>query len=211
MIHQSRRWRMVIRVVALIVTSVLMLTFAGPVSYALQDDSPKQVITQTAQLLNKKEPVTDSFVYVVGAPESSRTLSIEDGSNTYYWVPLEGYDGQLFVRTKDYMYALQSDAEAIGSPSRGLSYVGKITSFGGQSGAEKVIKEMAARGITVDKEHAMVLLQGEQPSTYRPIVPVMPVLAWIWLVALVGLVQIVKGRRPRGTLSQSAVAARHVR
>ena len=211
MIHQSRKWRMVIRIVALVATSALMLAFAGPVSYALQADTPKLVITQPEQLSNKEKPVSDAFVYVNGLPERSLAVRIDEGIDDYYWVPLQGYGNQLFVRAEDSRYAFPNNIDLHANKERPLLYVGKITPLNGRAGSKELIEEMAQRGIEVDKESAMVLLQGEQPSTYRPMVPVIPVLAWIWLAALVGTIQILRGRHPRRALNQATVAARNVR
>src|SRR3954454_24068044 len=43
MILQSRKWRLLLRMITLVITSTLMLAFAAPASYALQDDRPKQI------------------------------------------------------------------------------------------------------------------------------------------------------------------------
>ncbi len=194
MILQSRRWRLLIRTAALVITSVLMLAFAGPVSYALQDDTPKP-LTNPDQLFVKEKPVVDSYVTITAVPDlSHNAIAIKDGDNTSYWIPLHGFDNKLFVR-------IDSDAYvpyAYGEGSETLThYSGKVTILKGQADSEKVIKELAKRGVTVDKDKVMVLVQGEEPKTFRPIVPVMPALALLWGATLIGLLQIWRGRRPR--------------
>jgi hypothetical protein len=210
MIHQSRKWRMIIRIVTLTTTSVLMLVFAGPVSYALQADTPKP-ITGPTQLYDKEKPISDAFVEVRGVPQGTKVVSTEGGGETHYWVPLHGYDQQMFVRTELSTLRLPEDLSLNTNTPTTVSYVGKITKLSGQANSQELMREMEEQGIKVDKERAMVLLEGEQPSSYRPIVPVIPVLAWIWLAALVGLVQIMRGRQTRRVLGQSTLAARNVR
>ena len=53
MILQSRKWRLLLRMITLVITSTLMLAFAAPASYALQDDRPK-LITAAGQLFDKQ-------------------------------------------------------------------------------------------------------------------------------------------------------------
>jgi hypothetical protein len=190
---------MVIRAITLVVTSVLMLAFAGPVSYALQDDTPRR-ITGSWQLLDRQNPIEGSYVNVRGVPDRERIIAIEDGNETYYWIPLKGYDNLLVVRTKDPDYVFPHDAVSPYDIHQPAHYAGKVTRLKEQVGedeAEEIIRQLKSRGLAADEERLMVLLQGETPGTYRPMVPVMPVLAWLWLAALIGLVQIWRGRRPR--------------
>ena len=194
MILRSRKWRLVIRVVALALTSILMLAFAGPVSYALQDDTPKP-ISGIGQLYNKHNPVANTYANITAVPDLSRVLAVTEGDTTYYWIPLTGYDNELFVRTKELKYLLPPNLFPGLNFSSRVHYMGKIATFDSQSGSDKATKQLEAEGVYLDKDKAMVLSEGETPSTYRPIVPVMPVLAWLWGVALIGLFQIWRGKR----------------
>jgi hypothetical protein len=199
MILRSRKWRLVIRVIALGLTSILMLAFAGPVSYALQDDTPKP-IASISQLYNKHNAVANTYVNITAVPDLTRALAVREGDTTYYWIPLTGYDNELFVRTKELKYLLPPNLFPGLNFSSHVHYTGKITTFTSQSGSDKAIKELEVERIYIDKNKAMVLSQGETPSAYRPIVPVMPVLAWMWGVALIGLFQIWRGRQPHKKL-----------
>ncbi len=199
MILESRKWRLVIRILALVMTSVLMLAVAGPVSYALQDDTPKD-ITASHQLFDKDgKPLPDSYAYIEAIPDINRAVSTGEGDSTHYWIPVQGFDGLLFVRSdkSQYLFPYDYNAESGFLIQDKVRYSGKITTLASQSDSEKAIKEIEKQGIKVDKETAMVLLQGEAPAAYRPIVPVMPLLAIFWSVALVGAWQIWRGRRPR--------------
>jgi hypothetical protein len=169
-----------------------MLAVAGPVSYALQDDTPR-VITAPYQLFDKEgKPLPDSFAHIDTTPDINRAITTGEGDGTHYWIPVSGFNNLLFVRTDKGQYLFPYDQDPatgfiVGNPVR---YSGKITTLKGQPDADKAVKALAAQGITVDEENAMVLLQGEEPATYRPIVPVMPLLAIFWALALIGAYQI---------------------
>ncbi|MDQ6692861.1 MAG: hypothetical protein M3014_00335 [Chloroflexota bacterium] len=210
MILHSRKWRTLIRVVALIVTSVLMLAFAGPASYALQDDSPK-LVTNSSQLFDKQKPIDDSYIDVKAVPDVNHAVVVKGLVATHYVIPLKGFGQQLFVRTDDPQYLFPYDY----SPEQGFSggeevaYAGKATPLDADPEGGKISEELVRNGIVVDKNKVMVLSQGEAPRIYRPVVPVMmPLLAWLWLIALVGLVQIWRGRGPRARAKQTALAMR---
>lgn len=197
MILHSRKWRLLIRIVTLAITSVLMLAFAGAASYALQDDRPRP-LTSSAQMYNKQKPLAETYVNVTAVPAIERALSTSELiGTTRYWIPLQGYNNELFVRTDSGQYLFPYDYNpetGFGGERSGVLYSGKITPLKGQANADDVIKQMAKQGVIVDKEKAMVLLQGEAPQAYRPVVPVMPVLAWLWLAAFLGLMQIWRGK-----------------
>lgn len=206
MILESRKWRLLIRLSALLITSLLMLAFAGPVSYALQDDTPTPV-TASRQLFDKSKPVEGRYVDAWGAPALSQAFTTKEFVTTYYWIPVSGYDNELFVRTDDPQYLFPDDYSPVTGFATGaqVQYTGKVVPLKTQPDADKLVQEWASRGVKVDKEKAMILSQGEVPSAYRPIVPVIPALAWVWLAALIGLVQIVRGRSPRHKLARATI------
>jgi len=206
MILESRKWRLLIRLSALLVTSLLMLAFAGPVSYALQDDTPTP-ITAPRQLFDKEKTLEGSYVDAWGVPALNQVFTTKEFVTTYYWMPVGGYDSQLFIRTDDPQYLFPNDYDPVSGflPGVEMEYAGKIVSLKSQPNADKLVQEWEALGIKVDKEKALVLSQGEAPSVYRPMVPVMPALAWVWIAALIGLWQILRGRSPRHKLARAAV------
>jgi hypothetical protein len=199
MIWESRKWRLITRVLALLVVSVLMLIFAGPVSYALQDDTPKQ-IADSGQLYDAKgQPYADRYIYVQVTPDINRAVTTGEGDSTHYWVPTGNFDNDLIIRSDKgrYLFPYDYNAETgFSVDDAPIYYFGKVTTLKSQPDADKAIKALAARGVAVDKETAMVLIQGEAPSNYRPMVPVIPILAVFWGVALMGAWQILRGRRP---------------
>lgn len=199
MILQSRKWRMLIRTITLVISSVLMLVFAAPASYALQDDTPKPV-TQAAQLYNKAQPLANSYVYTTAVPDYAHTVVTHQFAGTFYWVPLGGYNNELFVRAEgqDFLRAYKRAVDDNpGTQARPAEFYGKLTVLSEQLGSQEAATELSGNGITIDKTRAMVLLHGEEPRIYRPIVPVWGLLALFWLLALVGLVKIMRSRGPR--------------
>jgi hypothetical protein len=191
-------WRLLIRSGTLLIAGVLMLVLAAPASYALQDDTPKPV-TRPAQLLDKEEPLSGTYVHTSSIPDLIRIVSTQDlVGATYYWMVVPGYDNLLLVRTEGYDF-LRDYARALdlrgGSEQHATKFYGKITELKGQAGSQEAIEEFANLGVELDEEWAMVILQGEEPTRYRPVVPVVGLLATSWLLALVGLVRILTGRR----------------
>jgi hypothetical protein len=197
MIYQSRRWRLWSRAVTLALTTLLMFLFAGPVTYALQSDSPRQ-ISEPNQLADRKRPVEGAFIDARGTPDLGRTVANSELLATQYWIPLHGYGNRLFVRTDDPLLLLPNKPNPVtGFADYGEQiYSGKVLPLKGHL-SEEMLAEFEARGLSVDVETALFISEGERPSTYRPMVPVVPFVAWAWLVALVGLVQIARGRRTR--------------
>ena len=207
MILESRKWRLLIRLSTLVLTSMLMLWFAGPVTYALQDDTPT-TLTTPFQLHDKTKPLEGTYVDAWGALTLHQAHTTREFVTTYYWIPVGGYENQLIIRTDDPQYLFPTDYDPMhgfvgGSPR--LEYTGKIMPLKSQPNADKLIEEWAAMGLKVDKEKAMVLSQGEVPSAFRPIVPIMFVPVWLWVAALIGLIQIIWGRRiPRHKLARAS-------
>ena len=171
MILESRKWRLVLRIVALVLTTGLMLAVAGPVSYALQDDTPRQ-ITFPRQLYGPEgEPLADIFAYLEAVPDLDRSVRTGEDGDTRYWLPLRGYGGTLFVRTEEgkyllpYRYTGALDGPLTPAPSPQLTYRWADTAA-----------ELDERARSTDE----------------------PLIALFWAVALVGAWQIWRGRqRPR--------------
>ena len=197
MILQSRKWRLLVRGVILALASALMLAFAAPASYALQDDRPK-LITAAEQLYNPDKPVADTYIYTSALPDLARMVTTHTINATYHWIVLPIYGNHLLVRAEGdsflHAYYRSMDLNMVTQPVEGNFY-GKVTPLKNQAGYEEVIKELAEKGVELDKDKVMVILQGEEPSTYRPMVPIVGVLAVFWILALVGLLRILSGRR----------------
>jgi hypothetical protein len=208
MIYQSRRWRLLARVVTLSVTSLLMLLFAGPVTYALQSDSPRSVAS-LGELFDKEHPIEGSYIDARGVPDLANALSTSELLTTHYWIPVKGYDHLLLIRTDDPQYLFPSDFDPVAGfrETAQLRYIGKVVSLKGQLNGNEIVEAFAAQGVKIDRERAVFISQGEIPSSFRTIVPVVPFLAWAWFVALVGLVQLARRRRPR--FAHDPVAARN--
>lgn len=183
----------------MVVASILMFAMAGPVSYALQDDTP-ELITNSRQLYDEDgTPLADRFIYVEALPDLERIVTTGEGSSTRYLIPLVGYDTLVIYTDKPrYLFPFDytPDGGFLDNPTP-IRYVGKVTTLQSQVNAEEAFEGLEAEGMTADKELVMALVQGEEPSTYRPIVPVMPALAVFWGIAFIGAWQVWRGRRPR--------------
>jgi hypothetical protein len=200
MIWESRKWRLVTRLMALVVASILMFAVAGPVSYALQDDTPKHVMVARQLFDEEGKPVTDRYIYVEALPDLARVVTTGEGNSTHYLIPISGFGNQLFIYTDKGKYLFPFDytsGDGFLTDSTPIRYFGKVTTLQSQINAGEAFEGLATQGINADKDSTMVLVQGEEPSSYRPMVPVMPALALFWAVTLVGAWQIWRGRRPR--------------
>ena len=209
MVYRSRRWRLLSRFFTLAVSTLLMLLFAEPATYALQDDEPT-TLSAAAQLFDKRKPLDGAYITVRGTPDGARAFSTPGLLTTQYWIPVSEYGMQLLIRTDDPRYLLSTDYHPVlGLPkSPQATYTGKVMALQNHADAKQVMEELERQGIRVELEKVMFLSQGELPSAYRPIVPVMPVLAWAWLFAVVGLVQITRGRGVR--LARAVAQAREM-
>lgn len=198
MIWESRKWRLVTRIIAVLVASILMFAVAGPVSYALQNDTP-QPVTVSRQLYDEKgKPVIDKYVYVEALPDLARVVTTGEGGSTHYLIPISGFNHKLFIYTDKGQYLFPFDYTSDGGflmDSKPIRYFGKVTTLQSQVNADEAFAGLNKMGIYLDKDTTMVLVQGEQPSNYRPIVPVMPALAVCWTLALIGAFQVWRGRR----------------
>lgn len=198
MIWESRKWRLVTRILAVLVASILMFAVAGPVSYALQDDTPK-AISVSRQLYDEKgKPVVDKYVYVEALPDLARVVTTGEGGSTHYLIPIQGFNHKLFIYTDKGEYLFPFDYTLDGgfqTDSIPIRYYGKVTTLQSQINADEAFEGLAQYGIYLDKATTMVLVQGEEPGDYRPMVPIMPILAVFWAIALFGAWQVWRGRR----------------
>src|SRR5947209_15384866 len=165
MILQSRRWRLTIRTVTLLVTSLLMLAFAGPASYALQNDTPT-TITAAAQLLDRTRPLDGTYITVEATPDLTRSFALPQIITAYHWIPLRGFNNEIIVRVeeKNYFFSYGYTPSTGFTGAEQVHYTGKLLALKNQVGADKIVQELAGHGIKVDKDTAMILSQGEIPS-----------------------------------------------
>jgi hypothetical protein len=199
MILQSRKWRLLIRTIVLALASALLLAFAAPASYALQADTPK-LVTSATELLNKEQPISGAYIFTSSMPDLANIVTTESLATSYHWIVLPAFGNNLLVRTEgdSYLHAYYRAMDLnMDTAPRAGNFYGKVTALREQTGADEAVKQLAANGVQIDADTAMVILQGEAPSTYRPMVPVVGVLAVFWLLALVGLYNILSGRRQR--------------
>src|SRR5215213_4689601 len=160
MIWESRKWRLVTRIIAVLVASVLMFAVAGPVSYALQNDIP-QSVTISRQLYDEKgKPVIDKYVYVEALPDLSRVVTTGEGDSTHYLIPISGFNHKLYIYTDKGKYLFPFDYTPDGGflrDSTPIRYFGKVTTLQSQVGADEAFEGLNKHGIYVDESTTMVL------------------------------------------------------
>jgi hypothetical protein len=185
MVLETRKWRLLLRAALLILTGALIFGWAGPALYALQKAEPAPILSP-AQLEDKS--LAGRFATVEGTPDLDRVVVVHETGVTSYWVPLVGYADQLLVVTthRDWETARTEPV---------LRFTGKVVplSSAPDYGAYKRI--VAPDGTL--PEDAYALLEGEEPETYRPLIPVVGALLVLWLIVFIGFIQVWKRRRPR--------------
>jgi hypothetical protein len=187
MILESRKWRLIVPGLALLITTALILGFAGPASYALQDDTPR-LIYGPAQLSEHK--LDGRFAVLRAQAALDRAVALHREGHTSYWVPVSGYNDArgaslLFVLTDD-IYGAPTPEQDLPAGGDGPAFVGRLVRFADAphaDDAEKVLAE--AEGAPVVPKDAYVLIEGEAPKTYRPMVPLVGGLGLVWFLALV--------------------------
>ena len=185
MILESRKWRLILRGLVLLVTTALILGFSGQASYALQDDTPHAIYGR--QTLSKQS-LDGRFAVLRAQAELDHSVALHRDGQTMYWVPVRGYTDKegairLFILTDDVPAATGTPTGA-GAPNEG-AYVGRIVRFDAApyaADAEKVLITALNDPVGPD---TYVLIQGEAPKAYRPVVPLMGGLGVIWFLSLV--------------------------
>ena len=185
MVLETRKWRLLLRAALLILTGVLIFGWAGPALYALQKAEPAP-IQGPAQL--QDHSLDGRFATVEATPDLDQVVVVHEAGVTSYWVPLVGYGDQLLVVTT------QRDWEGA-RPAPRVRFTGKVVplSSAPDYGAYKRI--VAPDGTLPDDTYA--LLEGEEPETYRPMIPLVGALLVLWLIVFIGFIQVWKRRRPR--------------
>jgi hypothetical protein len=188
MILESRKWRLILRGLVLLVTTALILGFSGPTSYALQDDTPHAIYGRQSL---SKQSLDGRFAVLRAQAELDHAVALHRDGQTMYWVPVRGYTDKegsikLFILTDDVPSATGTPATAgDSSAAEGAAFVGRLVRFAAApyaQDAEKVLITALDDPVGPD---TYVLIQGEAPKAYRPMVPLMGGLGVIWFLSLV--------------------------
>ncbi len=184
MILESRKWRLILQGLALLVTTVLILGFSGPASYALQDDQPHTIYgsrTLTKMGLNGR------FTVLRAEAELDHAVALHRDGHTSYWVPVRGYTDKegaihLFILTDDIHTAPPTTSGAAGAPA---PFIGRLVRFDDAphaDAAQQVLSLALADPVAPD---TYVLIEGDAPKAYRPMVPLVGGLGLVWFLSLV--------------------------
>ena len=187
MILESRKWRLILRGLVLLVTTALILGFSGPASYALQDDTPHAIYGRQSL---SKQSLDGRFAVLRAQAELDHAVALHRDGQTMYWVPVRGYTDKegsikLFILTDDVPATTGTPAPGSDSGSDGGAFVGRIVRFAAApyaADAEKVLITALNDPVAPD---TYVLIQGEAPKAYRPMVPLMGGLGVVWFLSLV--------------------------
>jgi hypothetical protein len=185
MILESRKWRLILRALVLLVTTALILGFSGLTSYALQDDTPHAIYGRQSL---SKQSLDGRFAVLRAQAELDHAVALHRDGQTMYWVPVRGYTDKegsikLFILTDDVPSA--TSTPSLDSAPDGGAYVGRLVRFAAApyaADAEKVLITALNDPVGPD---TYVLIQGEAPKAYRPMVPLMGGLGVIWFLSLV--------------------------
>jgi hypothetical protein len=188
MILESRKWRLILRGLVLLVTTALILGFSGPASYALQDDTPHAIYGRQSL---SKQSLDGRFAVLRAQAELDHAVALHRDGQTMYWVPVRGYTDKegsikLFILTDDVPSATGTPAVDGGAgATEGAAFVGRVVRFAAApyaADAEKVLITALNDPVAPD---TYVLIQGEAPKAYRPMVPLIGGLGVVWFLSLV--------------------------
>lgn len=185
MVIESRKWRLLLPAFVLIITGALIVGFFGSAVYALQKAEPAPILS-AAQLVDST--LGGRYVTVEGVPDLTRSVTVRQGDVTTYWVPLVEYGDWLYVTTTDSAWQVPTGDHI----HRFTGKLGRLTSAADYSEFKRLAD--LPRPLPDD---AYVLVEGEEPDTYRPMVPVVGGLAVLWGLALWGFIRVWRHRGPR--------------
>jgi len=175
---ESRKWRLILQGLVVLITSLLILGYSGLASYALQDDTP-HAINGARRLA--KDQLNGRFTVLRAQADLDHSVALHRDGHTSYWVPIRGYTDKegaikLFVITDDINFA---------SGNTEVAFTGRLVPFDQApyaGDAEKVLNAALNDPVAPD---TYVLLEGEAPKTYRPMVPLVGGLGLVWFVTAV--------------------------
>jgi hypothetical protein len=185
MVIESRKWRLLLPAFVLLVTGALIVGFAGSAVYALQKAEPAPILS-AAQLADGT--YDGRYATVEGTPDLARSVTVRQGDVTTYWVWLAEYGDGLYVTTTDSAWQV-----ATGDRMRRFTgKLGRLTSAADYSEFKRVADLPQPL-----PDVAYVLVEGEEPDTYRPMLPLMGALLILWGLTLWGFIRIWRHRGPR--------------
>jgi hypothetical protein len=174
----------------LVVWAATALILRGTIAYALSDATPV-VIPQGEHLASH----TDRFVEIAGTPIHDLAIVYKRYGVFSYWYPLAEHDNRLVVKTDDPLPRSTRGPQVFGGRLRRLHQV---------AFSSNIMRRFdQARGFELPPD-AFVIVAGESPQTFRPLLLMFVPLTAAWLVLLI--IVIIALRLPRRLRRPSARA-----
>lgn len=187
MILEIRKWRLIFPGLAVIVTTLLILGFSGPVSYALQDDTPHPIYGPRGLDKNRLD---GRFGVLRAQTGLDRAVALHRDGRTSYWVPVRGYTDKEGGIT---LFVLTDDIHGPNSSGNNPTFDGRLVRFDEAPHAADAEKAINAALNDAIAPNTYVLIEGDAPKTYRPMVPLVGGLGLIWFLSLVSFTRVWRG------------------
>jgi hypothetical protein len=189
MILESRKWRLIVPGLALLITTLLILVYSNLASYALQADQPQSIYGIRSLA---KSRLDGRFAVLGGQADLDRAVALHRDGHTMYWVPVRGYTDKegaihLFILTDD-IYAAPTATSATGQET--APFVGRLVRFDDAPYAQAAQQALITALNDPVAEDTYVLIEGDAPKAYRPMVPLVGGLGLVWFGSLVAFVRV---------------------
>ncbi|HUS15939.1 MAG TPA: hypothetical protein VM536_13115 [Chloroflexia bacterium] len=182
MILESRKWRLILPGLALLITTALILGYSDLASYALQTDTP-HALYRPSEL--SRHGLDGRFTVLRAQADLDRAVALHRDGHTSYWVPVRGYTDKegaikLFVLADDIHVPATSPAGALADEP----FSGRLVRFDDAPHAGDALKLLTTALNDPVAPDTYVLIEGEAPKVYRPVVPFVGGLGLVWFISL---------------------------
>jgi hypothetical protein len=180
-ILRNKRLDVAIKSITLLVLTISLLAPLRNLSYALSPNAPLEVGSIDEVVADGEN--ADRYVAALAAPQRDRVLQYFRYGIRYYYFPVEGADGILYVRT---MAPPRADAS--------VRFAGRLQRFDDVAFAGPVrLAYEKAFGEPIPRQ-AWLILHGETPPTYQIVFYGYPPLILLWSMVLYLLVRGLQGK-----------------
>lgn len=180
-----------LRTFILLGLSVLILNYTPNARYGMSKGDAISIPPEIS--LGEIEKNVDSFVSLSGHAEIGLGFTYKRYGITYYWIPLQTYEGRVLVRALS-IEQLRGPAPG----SRPESYSGKLAKLDRVAFSKDIKAAYLSKNDVNLPEETYALLLDEEPSTYGFVVFLYFGLIFCWLLLAlyigISLIRSLKGR-----------------